>query len=128
VLTALHPERILYFGNRQAGTRAALAVEDDIVADGKLYIISPAPLLIPEARYYSKRPGYYVELGPAPWQLARPRHDTSVVYWNTDDLRRHASEAAVLGAGPEFTAEMARQGIRDAAAPKHPEVLYLGAD
>jgi hypothetical protein len=128
VLTALHPERILYFGDQQAGTRAALALEDDMLADGKIYITSPGPLLISEVRYYSKRPDLYVELRPAPWQLARARYDTSVLYWDMDDLKRHASETAVLSATPEWTAEMARAGIRSAPAPKHPEVLYLSAD
>ena len=128
VLTALHPERILYFGNQQAATRAALALEDDIVADRKLYITSPQRLLITQVRYYSLRPDYYVELGPAPWQLVVARYYPTVLYWNMDDLKRHASETAVLGAGPEFTATMAREGIKATAAPKHPEVLYLATD
>jgi hypothetical protein len=128
VLTALHPEQILYFGNQQTAARAGLALEDDILADGKLYITSPAALLITEIRYYSKRPDYYVELRPAPWQYARARYDTSILYWNLDELKQHASETAVLLTTPEFTAEMARAGIRAAAAPKHPEVLYLSAD
>ena len=128
VLTALHPEQIPCFGDQQGMTRAALALEDAIVADGKLYITSPAALLITEVRYYSKRHGLYVELRPALWQLARARYDTSALYWNTDDLRWHASETAVLLATPEFTAEMARYGIRATPAPKHPEVLYLSAE
>jgi hypothetical protein len=85
-------------------------------------------LLISEVRYYSKIPDYCVELWPAPWQLARARYDTSVVYWNTDDLRRHASETAVLMTTPEFLAELARAGIKTTAAPQHPEVLYLSAE
>jgi len=128
VLTALHPEQILYFGDQQGVTRAGLALEDDILADGKLYITSPEALLITEVRYYSKRPDYYVEMRPAQWQLARARYDTSILYWTLDDLKRHASETAVLLTTPEFTAEMARAGIRATAAPKHPEVLYLSAD
>ena len=128
VLTALHPEQIPYFGDQQGFTRAALALEDAIVADGKLYITSPAALLITEVRYYSRRPDYYVELRPAPWQYARARYDTSILYWDLDDLKRHASETAVLSTTPEFTAELARAGIRATAAPKHPEVLYLSAE
>jgi hypothetical protein len=117
-----------YFGNQQGATRAGLALEDAIVADGKLYITSPAAFLITEVRYYSGRPNYYVELRPAPWQLAVARYDPSVVYWNMDDLRRHASETAVLLTTPEFTAEITRAGIRATAAPGHPEVLHLSAD
>ena len=128
VLTALHPGQVPYLGDQQGFTRAALALEDAIVADGKLYITSPAALLITEVRYYSRRPDYYVELRPAPWQYARARYDTSILYWDLDDLKRHASETAVLLATPEFTAELARAGIRATAAPKHPEVLYLSAE
>jgi hypothetical protein len=128
VLTALHPEQILCFGDQQGSTRTALALEDDIAADRKLYITSPERLLIAEVRYYSKRPDYYAELRPPSWQSAVARYDTSVLYWNMDDLKRHASETAVIFATPEFTAEMARFGIRATPAPKHPEVLYLSAE
>lgn len=128
ILTALHPEQIRYFGDQQGTTRAALALEDSIVADGKHFITSPERLLIPEVRHYSVYREHYVELRPAKWQLAVARYDTSVLYWNMDDLRQHASETAVLFPTPEFTAEMARAGIRATAAPKHPEVLYLSAD
>src|SRR5271157_476796 len=126
--TELHPERILYFGDQQGKTRVALAVEDAIVADGKLYITTPQRLLIPEVRYYSKRPDYYAELWPDRWQLAAARYDTSILYWNMDDLRRHASETAVILPTPEFTAAMTRAGITATAVPGHPEVLYLSAD
>lgn len=128
ILTALHPERILYFGDQQGMTRAALALEDAIVADGKRFITSPERLLIAEVRYYSVYPEYYAELRPAPWQLAFVRYDPSVLYWNMDDLKLHASETAVLFPTPEFTAELSRAGIVATAAPRHPEVLYLRAD
>ena len=128
ILTALHPEQILYFGDQQGATRAALALEDAIVADGKLCITSPERLLIPEVRYYSRRPDYYAQLRPASWEWAIARYDTSIVYWTMDDLKRHASETAVIFPTPEFAAELARAGIGARAAPKHPEVLYLSAE
>jgi hypothetical protein len=127
MLTALHPEQILYFGDQQGLTRTGLALEDSILADGKRYITSPARLLIAEVRYYSKHPEHYAELPPK-WQWVAARYDTSILYWNIDDLKRHAAETAVLLATPEFIAEMARAGIRTTAAPKHPEVLYLATD
>jgi ABC-type amino acid transport system permease subunit len=45
-----------------------------------------------------------------------------------DDLRLHALETAVIFTTPEFTAEMARAGIRATAAPGHSQVLYLAPD
>lgn len=125
LLAALHPERIVYFGERQAGTRSRLALEGPILADGKRYITSPQLLVIKEVRYYSKHPEHYAELNPRPSELVLARYDPSILCWDTNDLRWHASETAVISPTPDFVAEMARAGIRATAAPNNAQVLYL---
>ena len=114
-----------YIGRDQGVTRAGLAFEKAILADGKHFITSPAVRPILELRYYSTHPQVYVEMKRQSWDDRIAAYDPSFVYWTLEDLRRHAAETAVLFPTPEFIDELARHGIKGNEAHEDPAVLYL---
>jgi hypothetical protein len=107
----------------QAHTRAMLAAEDAIVADGKKFVITDF-VLADEARYYSKHPELYVGYKSDDTYLMFCTYFPSIC-WTPDLARSHAMEVAGVYPSNILLDEMGRAGFQATVRMTSPMVVYF---
>src|SRR5271157_2998588 len=110
-----HPESIAPYGLEFA-TRQYLRLEDALRSDGKPVALFSDPLLYLEAAYYAKSEdciyllgsdGKAIELNEL--RLARYY---PLQFWTMDDLKRHASQTALIAPRPETLDALSLAGFQ----------------
>ena len=136
---ARHPELI-----EATGIRQYLELESSLAIEGKRYVVFSNPLLFLEAQYYSNHPEECILLLPSDFtQDVDPRRTSPDPYlhqrlelnlsqyypmqfWRIDDLRNHASEAALIEPPPDILSQVKQAGFNvEVRLSKPLTVAYL---
>jgi len=129
----LHPEWVDPNG-QQTKTRHYLGLEVPLRAEGKRFLVFSSSILHAEVAEYSKHPDDCVLLLPSDstHQTIQTRMELNLAqyypleFWTLDDLRMHASEAALIEPRPDILDELRQAGFRITVRfPKPMEVVYL---
>jgi len=114
--------------DEQIEIRAMLALEDTLQKDGKRYIATAEAgslLFWYRAWYYSKHPERYVRVIAAlpGWQMG---DYAALTFWTMADLKKHASETAIVESDPGFLQRVVDAGLHPVIHSCVPlEVVYL---
>jgi hypothetical protein len=131
-----HPDKV-----EATGIRPFLDVESALQLEGRRYFVFSGPLLFLEAQHYSGHPAQCVLLlpsdfnqqakaGPDPYLHQRLELNLSQYYpmqfWTVDDLRRHATESALIEPDETALKDLREAGIQAARRFSEPlQVDYL---
>jgi hypothetical protein len=137
--TALHPDSV-----ETPGTRDVLAAEDFLSSEGKQYFVLSDPFQFLEVQYYSRHPDQVILLLPADFDRTATHSRVSadpylhqrvelllsqyypLQFWRAEQLRRHASETALIRPAPEVLQMLTQSGLAvENRLSKPVSVLYV---